>query len=137
MAQCFTPELRSSGNLPVVSAFLASLPPATATATGTVTLNPSGALLSDILIRLDVAGAETYSISGKTFGGDTVAAAAFPLTQVTTGNPIAATALASGYYTVPVDRGGSIFQSIIFTKSAAIQIGSASVACAYDVQGNL
>jgi len=137
MAQCINPELRASGNQPVVKAFLGSLAPATAAATGTVTLSPSGALLSDIMIRLDVAGGETYSISATTFGGDTVTAATLPLIKVSDGNPVTATGLATGYYMIPVDRGGSTFASLIFTKSSTVQIGSASVSCAYDQQGCL
>jgi len=135
--QLVAPELRSMTNAPAAKIFLSSLVPATAAATGTVSLNPSGALLSDILIRIDVAGAEVYALTAKTWGGDTVTAATLPLIDVATGNPIAATALASGYYSIPADRGGSIFQSIIFTKSSTVQIGSASVAVAYDQQGNL
>lgn len=135
--QFVCPEIRNMTNAPAAKTFLSSLAPATAAATGTVTLQPSGALISDILIRLDVAGAETYSISATTFGGDTVTAATLPLIAVSTGNPITASSLPSGYYTIPCDRGGSTFQSLIFTKSSTVQLGSVSVAVAYDAQGNL
>jgi hypothetical protein len=135
--QFVCPEIRNMTNAPAAKTFLASLAPVTAAALGTVTLQPSGALISDIVIRVDVAGAETVAITATTFGGDTVTAATLPLINLATGNPILATLLVTGNYAIPCDRGGSTFQSLIFTKSAAIQIGSASVAVAYDVQGCL
>lgn len=144
MAQCSTPELRN-GNQPIVKPFLGVMAPATAATPVSIALQPSAALLSDILIRIDVAGAETFGVSALTFGGDTVTAAKLPLIALTTGapvgavqgNPVAASALTSGNYMIPRDAGADIFASLIFTKSAGVQIGSAAVSCAYDLQGNL
>ena len=145
MAQCSSPSLLASGNAPVVKPFLGVMPPQTANTPVAIALSPSGALLSNILIRIDVAGAETFGISGVTFGGDTVIASKMPLIALTTGapvgavqgNPVAASALTTGNYMIPRDAGADIFASLIFTKSLAVQIGTAAVSCAYDQQANL
>jgi hypothetical protein len=135
--QLFTPEARSSTNAPATSLFLTTLVPGTAAAMGTVTLNPSAALLSDIRFRIDVAGAETVAVSATTWGGDTITAATLPVNDLSTGNTVFPATLATGNYAIPNDKGGSIIRQLIFTKSNTVQIGSAAVAVAYDAQGNL
>lgn len=137
MAQLFTPELRSSANIPFCKTITSLLGPATAANFGAaagVALQPSAALLSDITIVL-VTTTETTAISAKDWGGSTIAAV--EVVNAATGNPVSATALASGTYTIPADRGASLYQSLIFTKSAAVNAGTAVVSAAYDLQGNL
>ncbi len=139
MAQVSTPQLRSSGNAPVVVPFLGLLGPATAANFGAATgiaLNPSEGLVSDIVIKL-VTTAETTAISAKDWGGATIAAANLTVLNATTGRQVVASALASGTYIIPINQGAGVIQSLIFTKSAAVNAGTAIVSCAYDQQANL
>lgn len=137
MAQVSTPQLRSSGNAPFVVPFVGLLGPSTAANFGAaagIALNPSEGLVSDILIKL-VTTTETTAISAKDWGGSTVTAV--EVINEATGNPVSATALATGTYRIPMDRGGALYQSLIFTKSAAVNAGTAVVSCSYDQQANL
>jgi len=137
MAQVSTPQLRSSGNAPVVVPFLGLLGPATAANFGAATgiaLNPSEGLVSDIVIKL-VTTTETTAISAKDWGGSTITAVL--VLDASTGREVSATALATGTYIIPHDKGAGVYQSLIFTKSAAVNAGTAVVSCSYDQRANL
>ena len=137
MAQVIIPELRASGNLPICKTITSMLGPATAANFGAaagIALQPSKALLSDITIIL-VTTTETTAISAKDWGGSTITAV--EVINASTGNPVSATALASGTYYIPADRGAGLYQSLIFTKSGAVNAGTAVVSAAYDLNANL
>ena len=140
MAQVSTPQLRSSGNAPVVVPFLGLLGPATAANMGAaagIALNPSEGLVSDILVKMVLNGGETMAISAKDWGGATIAAANLLVVDAATGRQSTAAALATGTYYLPLNAGAGVIQSLIFTKSAAVNVGTAIVSCAYDKQANL
>jgi len=123
----------------VVVPFLGLLGPATAANFGAATgiaLQPSEGLVSNIVIKL-VTTTETTAISAKDWGGSTIAAANLLVLDASTGREVAASALATGTYILPVDKGAGVIQSLIFTKSAAVNAGTAIVSCAYDQQANL
>lgn len=139
MAQVSSPQLLSSGNAPVVVPFVSLLGPSTAANFGAaagIALNPSEGLLSDIYIKL-VTTTETTAISAKDWGGATIAAANLLVVDASTGRQSTAAALATGTYYLPLDAGAGVIQSLIFTKSAAVNAGTAIVSCSYDQQANL
>jgi len=130
-------ELRSSANLPLVQCSLGLLGPATAANFGAaagVALKESSALMGDILIKL-VTTTETTAISAKDWGGSTVTAVT--VIDDSTGNEVSATALATGTYRIPVDKGAALYQSLIFTKSAAVNAGTAVVVAPYQLNANI
>lgn len=138
MAQVSTPQLRASGNVPIVKSVMALLGPATAANMGAaagVALSPSEGLVGDITFVVTVNGGETMAVSAKDWGGSTITAV--EVINAATGNSTSATALASGTYSIPVDRGAGLYQALIFTKSAAVQQAAVAVCAAYDLNANL
>lgn len=130
-------ELRSSANLPIVSCTLGMLGPSTAANFGAaagIALKESSALMGDIMIKL-VTTTETTAISATDWGGSTVTAVT--VIDDSTGNPVSATALASGTYRIPVDAGAALYRSLIFTKSAAVNAGTAVVSAPYQLNANI
>lgn len=139
MAVTGSAELRSSANLPLVQCTLGLLGPSTAANFGTaagVALKESSALVGDIMIKL-VTDTETTAISAKDWGGSTITAATLYVIDDSTGNPISAASLASGTYRIPIDAGAGLFQSLIFTKSAAVNAGTAVVSAPYQLNANI
>lgn len=135
----YSAELRSSANQPIVACTLGLLGPSTAADFGTaagVALKESSALCGDIMIKL-VTDTETTAISALDWGGSTVTAATLYVIDESTGNPISASALASGTYRIPLDAGAGLFQSLIFTKSAATNAGTVVVSAPYQLNANL
>lgn len=130
-------ELRSSANLPLVQCTLGLLGPATAANFGAaagIALKESSALVGDIMIKL-VTTTETTAISAKDWGGSTITAVT--VIDDSTGNEVSATALATGTYRIPVDKGAGLYQSLIFTKSAAVNAGTAIVSAPYQLNANI
>lgn len=137
--QGLVPQLRSSGNTPLVRVLTTLLGPSTAANFGAATgvaLEPSNGLLSRITINL-VTTAETTAISATDWGGATIAAANLLVINAANGRQVAASALATGTYYIPLNQGAGVLRSLIFTKSAAVNAGTAVVSCAYDQQANL
>lgn len=130
-------ELRHSANLPIVACTLGMLGPSTAADFGAaagIALKESRALMGDIMIKL-VTTTETTAISATDWGGSTITAVT--VIDDSTGNPVSATALASGTYRIPVDGGATVYRSLIFTKSAAVNAGTAVVSAPYQLNANL
>lgn len=130
-------ELRSSANLPLVQCTLGLQGPATAANFGAaagIALKESSALVGDIMIKL-VTTTETTAISAKDWGGSTITAVT--VIDDSTGNEVSATALATGTYRIPVDKGAGLYQSLIFTKSAAVNAGTAVVSAPYQLNANI
>lgn len=132
-----SPEMRLSANLPIVACTLGLLGPSTAANFGAaagIALKESNVLLGDIMIKL-VTTTETTAISATDSGGATVTAVT--VIDDSTGNPVSATALASGTYRIPIDGGAALYRSLIFTKSAAINAGTVVVSAPYQLNANL
>ena len=137
MAVTGSAELRSSANMPLVQCTVGLLGPATAANFGAaagVALKESSALVGDIMIKL-VTTTETTAISAKDWGGSTITAVT--VIDDSTGNEVSATALATGTYRIPIDKGAGVYQSLIFTKSAATNAGTAVVTAPYQLNANI
>lgn len=131
------PELRASANLPIVQCSLGLLGPSTAANFGAaagVALKESSALMGDIMIKL-VTTTETTAVSAKDWGGSTITAVT--VIDDSTGNEVSATALATGTYRIPIDKGAGLYQSLIFTKSGAANAGTAVVSAPYQINANI
>lgn len=130
------PEARLACNQPGVklTGGLLSSTAANMGAAAGIALPESSAILGDIVIQT-VTTAETIAVSGKDRGGATITAV--EVINAATGNPVSATALASGTYYIPADRGANLYQSLIFTKSAAVNAGAVSCWVPTDFNANV
>ena len=102
-----------------------------------VSIRPGKQLVGDIKFST-VTTTETMAVSATDVSsGATIPASALWVVDLSTGNPVHPTALATGNYSIPFWQGNRIIGSLIFTKSAAVNAGSVAVAAPYDFPANL
>ena len=102
-----------------------------------ISVRPGKQLVGDIKFST-VTTTETMAVSATDVSsGATIPASALWVIDLSTGNQVHPTALATGNYSIPFWQGNRIIGSLIFTKSAAVNAGSVAVAAPYDFPANL